>query len=357
MSLRQDLSQQLINWIGASELKCSLRVTNLSLWESIWQSLDYQANAYSVDMIDYQHAYYIGAGWELVDASLILLNDGKPCGLLPLTYKAGLEPSLTSLGSPILAPIFLPNITKRTIKKICAGLLSFFYTAHLDLAIKHMLLEQAPNLALGYVGGGLSEWHQLQMSTGASVSLQHDLYVDLLMPIDQIWASFRKSYRPLINSGTKIWQIYIMNTSSLNQAKWTEFRLLHQEVAGRVTRSIESWNKQFQMIVNSKAFFVYLQDPSSHRMVGGGFFQYTKHECLYAVGAYDRTIFDKPLGHVVQYIAINEMRKLALSWYKIGRRFYKQDSPIPTSKELAISEFKQGFSTHSFIKYTYTNYL
>jgi hypothetical protein len=110
---------------------------------------------------------------------------------------------------------------------------------------------------------------------------------------------------------------------------------------------------QWSMILAGSAFFVSLRDPSDRRLVGGGFFQYTRDEGLYAVGAYDRTLFDKPLGHIVQHVAIEMMQSLGLVWYRIGERPYIQDLPSPTPKQLAIGEFKQGFASHTLARFEY----
>jgi len=128
---------------------------------------------------------------------------------------------------------------------------------------------------------------------------------------------------------------------------WDEFRLLHLAVAGRATRSLQSWDAQLQAIAAQAAFLVYLRDPDG-RMVGGGLFHISRDEGLYAVAAYDRALFDKPLGHVVQYQAILEMKNRHLRWYKLGSRVFPVDEPPPSAKELSIAEFKQGFASHVF---------
>ena len=109
------------------------------------------------------------------------------------------------------------------------------------------------------------------------------------------------------------------------------------------------------MIKAGAAFFVYLRDPSDQRMVGGGLFQITRDECVYAVGAYDRDLFDKPLGHVVQYSAMEKAIALGLKWTKIGYRPFPGDLPAPSGKEISIGEFKQGFSTHTFPRFIFTH--
>ena len=77
----------------------------------------------------------------------------------------------------------------------------------------------------------------------------------------------------------------------------------------------------------------------------------TRDESLYGVGAYDRSLFDKPLGHVVQFRAIQELQNRRIRWHKLGARSYPSEQPPPTSKELTIGDFKQGFATHLLLRY------
>ena len=81
-------------------------------------------------------------------------------------------------------------------------------------------------------------------------------------------------------------------------------------------------------------------------MVGGGFFDHTAFEGRYAVGVYDRGLFEKPLGHVVQQLAIEKMKSLGLKWYKLGDRSYSVGEEGVTQKEIDISKFKEGFCTN-----------
>lgn len=83
-------------------------------------------------------------------------------------------------------------------------------------------------------------------------------------------------------------------------------------------------------------------------MVGAGLFELTHYAGVYSVAAYNRDLFDLPLGHVVQVAAIEYMQKLGLSWYSIGRRWYPVDIPMPTDKEINIGVFTEGFATHIF---------
>ena len=341
--------EELFGAVGANAV---LRAAAPDLWAQTWEKLSYQPSSYAPGMMAYQQAYFKGAGWDIADASLVLLNDGKPCGLLPLMARFGATPSLTTSGAPIVSPLFLPGTQAGTVKKTGAWLLETLLSAHRALGLATMTTEQT---ILPSEPQGLAEWHQQQMTAGAKIAVLHDVYTQLTLPLETIRSSIRKSFRPLVSSGRKLWSESIADQSNVTDAVWDEFRNLHIAVAGRVTRSIESWSEQLAMIKSGEAFFVYLRDPADQRMVGGGLFQVTRDECIYAVGAYDRDLFDKPLGHVVQYSAMEKAIALGLKWTKIGYRPFPGDVPQPSAKEISIGEFKQGFSTHTFPRFVFTH--
>jgi FemAB family protein len=213
-----------------------------------------------------------------------------------------------------------------------------------------MLTEQGcwPNELLA-----CSEWHQQLMSAGAMIQIRHDLFADLRPDLATIRSTFRKSYRPLINLALKTWQANIMDANAADAGAWAEFKQLHKDVAGRSTRSDDTWARQWQILCANEAFLVTLRDTVSQRLVGAGLFQYTRDEGLYAVGAYDRTLFHKPLGHAVQQRAIETLKDLGVRWYLVGERHYRQSPYNPSPKEVSIGEFKQGFSSHLFCRHQF----
>jgi len=316
-------------------------------WEEVWSALDYQPVAASRAMLDYQHAYRRGAGWQFADISLVLMNDGRPCGLWPLTFGGpGGALKLSSAGAPVQAPLFVAGLSPRTVKRITSRAIGFVRAITEALGLPELMIGQLVDPAT--VSGGMTEWHQQWMAAGGMPALCHELFVDLRPDMADIRASFRKSYRPLINVGLRIWTVEVMEPGRPDATAWQEFRQLHLEVAGRITRNDETWSQQLAMVASGDAFLVSLRDPATGRMVGAGFFQLTRDEGFYAVAAYDRSQFDKPLGHVLQQVAIEQLKARGLRWYRIGHRPFAQDRPAPTGKQLTISAFKQGFASHCF---------
>jgi FemAB family protein len=297
------------------------------------------------------HRVFLGerAG-RVADVCTVLYHDRKPVALWPVFIMEALaEPHalrLSSNGGPLLPPLFIPaagGAVRDKLDKACARMAQAFCRAAgiATLAAQDML---GPRQAA--IGG----MHAELMRAGAVPSAAYMLYVDLSLSPEAQRASYRKSYKALINSGEKLWRVAIQQQP--DAALFREFEQLHIAVAGRVTRSPATWDMQNGYIGEGSdggAFLVYLRDEAG-RMVGGGYFQHTAHEGLYLVGAYDRALFDKPLGHVVQHHAIAELRRRGVRWHKLGQRFYAGCAAPGTDKEQSISVFKEGFATHQFLR-------
>lgn len=319
-------------------LDAKLRCTSPLDWDALLQTIEYVPVSYTQAMIDYQYTYYQGMGGVWHDCSVVLYRDRKPCAVWLLSISCvENEWRISSSGEALISPLFDSRLSVKTIKSVVADCYRFLSGVASELSCR--IVIQEPFLDKE----GLGEWYQRAIQEATSRLVRHDLYLDLKPNLTTIRSFFRKSYRPLISSGEKLWEISICREADENV--WDEFRLLHLTVAGKVTRSIKTWDAQLQAISQQIAFLVYLRN-SDGRMVGGGLFYTSRDEGLYAVGAYDRSLFDKPLGHVVQYHAILEMKKRNLRWYKIGVRPYPSDTPKPSEKEISIADFKQGFSSH-----------
>lgn len=339
------LGQAMLTALAVAGASARMRLGNKAAWQEISARLAYLPVDYSSAMIDYQLAYWSGVGFPTADISLVLVHDSRPCGIWPLsvTRDADGKMRIGSSGTPVVPPLFVASLARKSVKFITAACLKALES------VCDQIGQSCIESIEGYIDGdGLPEWHDHLMQRGARVELRHDLFLDLHPSMAEIKCTFRKSYKALVTSGGKLWKVQIETAG--NVQVWDEFRLLHREVAGRVTRSEESWNLQHEVIVSGDAFFVYLRNDEG-RMVGGGLFHVTPHEGLYAIGAYDRSLFDKPLGHVVQYYAIEEMKRRGMRWYRLGARSYSADTPAPSDKEISISNFKQGFASHLFPRY------
>lgn len=326
-----------------SSLDVTYRADNKNAWNSVLQQIAYVPFPYLDNTIEFQCGLEAD-NTALKDISVIIHHDNRPCAVWPLSYKEENNVVvLRSFVSMLLPPLFItgvPAISQKKINKTCIEIVSAIASQSgiKSLQSEEVFIEKT----------GISDWHYEWIRKGGSAKLRYDLYVNLGLDIEKIKKSFRKSYRSLISSGIKTWQTGKLDSD--DPAIWNAFRELHVRVAGRETRNKTSWDIHYEALVKGNAFLIYLRNDAGE-MIGGGLFIHSGQECFYGVAAYDRSLFDKPLGHVVQFMAIEEMKKRNLRWYKIGTRAFPSDIPTPTEKEISITEFKEGFSTDILPKY------
>lgn len=333
----------MIDWrcvFSEPDLDVVFRVDDPTFWEETYNRLPFRPVNYLASALDYQLAYQRGHGGEWQELSCVLRANNKAVAIWPLTVAdPEVVASLSSQGLPLMPPLFVAECSVLTRKKFTAACLGIAK----QLAARLGLAEWCS--ASAFIDrADIDAWQLAAMEQGARCSVRHELYVDLRLTLPQIKSGFRKSYRSLVTSGERLWRVEILRAPG-DATVWEEFRLLHAEVAGRVTRSLESWQVQYDALTADEGFLVVLRDARG-RMVGAGYFMCSADEGVYAVAAYDRSLFDKPLGHVVQYRAIDELQRRCCRWYRIGKRNFPGDEPAPNVKELAIATFKQGFASH-----------
>lgn len=316
------------------------RKLNTAEWLRASSLTAYLPVSYSNPMIEYQLEYLSGTGNWVCDLSVIIYDNNRPCAIWPLSVvrnKSGDLKIRSGVGG-MQPPLFIGEFAKTSHKSIISKTL--------EALNEFCRCNGIPNweCSESFVDEiGVSHWHDKLNQLGAPNSVQYENFIRLDKSLLEIKAGFRKSYKSLISQGEKMWQIICLDMPDLSV--WNEFRSLHISVAGRETRSLSSWEIQHEAITSGSAFLVYLRNDAG-RMIGGGFFNFTKDECDYSVGAYDRTLFKSPLGHAVQYYAIKEMLKRQTRWYRLGACHFEGVDSNSSEKEVSISNFKRGFASH-----------
>lgn len=189
----------------------------------------------------------------------------------------------------------------------------------------------------------LSPVSRLLLDAGSKATPRFSQIINLLAPETQLRSQLRKSYKSLINWGTKNLQLRLLDHTNVTTEAMEQFRQLHIEVAGRETRSKESWGLQFEMIRQREAFAV-LGDLDG-QLVTAALFLHSPRYCFYGVSASKRELFEKPLGHIVLWTAILQAKKIGCQFFESGEQLFPQQGATPpTPKELNISSFKKGFA-------------
>jgi FemAB family protein len=300
--------------------------------------LPYCPVKYTPDFISYQNSYINRNDSKAQDLSLVLRNNKEPCSIWPLTFVTNKQKGnqLISSGGSILPPLFCKDISHKTVNRISYQCFEFLLELARLANVKTLHFEEP---FLNKIG--LTKWQQNLFKNKAKLNVKVGLFTNTQNSLQSIKSQFRKSYKSLITEAQRYWVGKV--NESVTEEDWKEFQQLHIEVAGRVTRCELSWKSQFDSVNNGSSFFISLRDTEK-KLIGGALFNTSRDEGLYAVAAYDRNLFNMPVGHLVQFMAIEEFKRRNIKWYYLGDRTLPNSDPIPTEKEQNISKFKQGFA-------------
>ncbi len=327
-------------------------------WESTLLMGEYIPVEYLSSSLKYQRAYVKCFYQRVLDLSVLITECNMPICVWPITLVFDKEKCWFSTNEKeVLPPFFVKGISQKEkyiIMSDCMKAINFVfgfvcddYDVH-DWKTRYSLLGEMK-------GNDSENWYRKCMENGGETDVITELYVDLGLGLNTIHSSIRRRYKALINKGIKLWRTEILSSASDEEIAY--FMNRHFEVAGRETRSKETWLLQQEAINCGNAFIVKLVD-SNGEFVGESLFEYSRDEGLYSVGVYNRELFDEPVSHIVQWKAIEHMISLGLKRYKIGQRFYSGRTlnlRQPTEKELSISYFKEGFATDYVYTFVVTN--
>ena len=285
--------------------------------------------------IEYYRAYCSDSTFD--DLSFIAEVDGQPTLAVIAaleTFDSG-EKEISAFGCPVLCienSTCRPELLQRAAKIVKRQI--------------EKLIELHPTSPLTYcdflTGGRLSPLGLFLLDSGAVAAPYFTQVIDLSQSEVLLKEQTRKSYKSLINWGTRNLQTVIVDAQSITDSHIEDFRRLHIDAAGRETRPLRTWQIQHEQVSANEAFLVlgYMDD----RLVTATLFQYNQRCCLYGVSASNRDMFDKPMSHSILWTSILHAKRLGCRYIEMGEQLYpSQNESAPTAKELGISKFKRGF--------------
>lgn len=117
-------------------------------------------------------------------------------------------------------------------------------------------------------------------------------------------------------------------------------RFLHLESAGRVTRSLRSWEIQAAQIKEGNAFIVEMK--SDNQVVSSAYFMNTESSCYYGVSASQKTQKRASYSHACLVRAIEYSKNCGLKFFHLGEQHSGLSRSV-SEKELSIEKFKSFF--------------
>ncbi|MBP6104561.1 MAG: GNAT family N-acetyltransferase, partial [Gammaproteobacteria bacterium] len=150
--------------------------------------------------------------------------------------------------------------------------------------------------------------------------------------------SLRKSYKSLVNWGRNNLEVLYVNRDNHCLKTFRAFQYFHFKIAGRKTRSDESWKAQYDILEQGmgELALAYYQG----NLVAGSLFADYGDTSIYFTGVYERDLFDFGVSHFLLYDGIlrsyerGNTSKFSLGYF---------DTDIQDPKWYNIQFFKKGF--------------
>ncbi|MGE5490536.1 MAG: hypothetical protein ACM31P_04550 [Actinomycetota bacterium] len=300
---------------------------------ALWRQQGWRPHSHTEIALAYYAQRPADLGCTAEDVSYIVLHDGVPVlAFLGALLKDGDRVHLKAFELPALCLSINGSID--------AGIHDAF------LKEFSRLLEQVDGEVLVrdfLAGGALGPLGWLLLRRGATLTANTLQLLDLAQDEAVLWRELRKSYKSLINWGQRELTLEYMDSGNADWERMDLFRQLHIQVAGRETRTKQSWQKQFKWVEEGTAFVIF--GWWKGELVTVGMYTYTDQVCTYFSSASRRDYFDKPLFHCMLWQGIVRAKTLGCRWFDVNEKYFPNHPVVrnPDKKLMAISDFKAGF--------------
>ena len=271
-------------------------------------------------------------GWDSMDISFVASINGDPQFVfLGFILSKDNQSRISFFDLPAVF-IELQSITRSSLKKIFSYFVQIASTVD-SIYLRDLMQYSYVSLFSEYLHEHLDnicfDW-----STRRLINLSLDKSV--------LKSMIRKSYRSLINKGSRELVPEIYHSSNISQSFIEDFRELHIREAGRETRSRSTWPQQLEAVKNNHAFCI--GSYNNGVLISAGYFITSDKHCYYGVSASRRDMFSQPVFHSLLWSSILYAKSCGLSIFEIDSNSLSFSSNLSlTDKEDGIRLFKSGF--------------
>lgn len=315
-----------------------------SLWEQLLETSGRSPALYAPANLAFYREYANVS--EAMEVSFVVADKDEPiCGLKAFQcFSVNGKSELSCFGLPILyfqsqlPPLATLHRAQRLVK------------AEIEVLLNSLSRASTLRYREPLSSGSMAPIGRFLLDKGGVSRCGFNQIVNLEAPTEHLHQGLTKAYKWAVNWGKKNLSLQILDLTTMTAIHMENFRLLHLEVAGRATRSNQSWRLQHEMVLAGEAFcvFAYLEDV----LVCAALFPHSKTNCFYGVSASRRDLVEKPLSHSVVWTGMLHAKCLGIREFEMGElSFPMTPNATASSKELGISFFKRAFggNTHTFL--------
>lgn len=276
--------------------------------------------------------------------SFLAFAGGKIAAICPLvletSHEAGEEVRQFSYGGdPVPAPAFADGLAENTRRDVARAVYRQIDELAAANRVQRISFRISPPAPF-FWRFTPPEPNPLLREGFSDVSLLTQV-IDLTLPEEQLLRDMRKGHRADIKRAEKIMCASVLDTSNITADAFERYRLLHRKAAGRTTRPLKTFELMHSWIQQGLAV---LSCATYGKDIGFALISVYKDGAYYSSGCVDPEFNHLPVGHLLQWRAMQWLKAHRTRHYEIGIQLSSsQPHSIVSEKEWNISFFKRGF--------------
>tara|TARA_X000001036_G_scaffold17365_1_gene14551 strand:- start:284 stop:1252 length:969 start_codon:yes stop_codon:yes gene_type:complete len=287
------------------------RLNNKSLWNSKLKKISFIPHFYSNDFLDYQNEYFQKNCEEL--SFMAFKNDSFLFQLSLFKIKNKMKffnnDGYLEIPNDLLELIFE--------KKIFGSKKNFFEFFN-NTETEFLLPNKEYNIDL----------KKLDDCDSLNLSLEDSF--------ENIMTNYRDSTMNRLNKKFDNLEYFTISKKKCDE-DWKNFKSLHRNVAGRLTRSDTSWDIQYNNIQKGTSVFIY--SKFNKKFIAGCLFDHSKDDMKYSVSASDPNFRKFNSNEKIISLAIKYAKSINIKNLHFGV-LKKKETDI---KKINIHDFKKNF--------------
>ncbi|HYM00730.1 MAG TPA: GNAT family N-acetyltransferase [Blastocatellia bacterium] len=290
--------------------------------------------------------------------SFMLTDDSKVVAICPLVLQKE-EPAKNIArefsygGGPCFAPAFSKSLGEKKRKKAAEVLFGEIDRLAEQEEVKRITIRLSP-LANSFWESRVPNNYLLKFGF-IDISL-HTQVIDLSEAPNRIWGNVRHGHKYDINRAKRTLEMTILHKGNVTADDFRAYREMHHKAAGRVTRSLTTFEMMYDWILTGNA--VLALGKFEGNLAGAAYVMIDKGSAYYASAANDPDLPSTvPIGHGLQWKLIEWLRENGCRRYELGSQQYGNlPHNFPSEKEIHISGFKRGFGGSTLPQFTGEKY-
>jgi hypothetical protein len=278
----------------------------------------------------------------VTDASFLVMQGVEAVAICPLLVERGPDGHRFAFnGGPIAAPAIRNGIGRAGRQEI----LEFYVDTCANVAASHDVRYgsvKVPSLCAAYLGSATPFVHPLRRFGYFELPYLTQV-LDLSAAVDALWSRVRKGHKADIKTARRDLTARVWFRDELTPETFAAYREMHARDAGRVTRSMRTFDLMEAWVRDGHAALVEA-DTLDGRAAAFALLLLDKDGAYYGSGCKEPALAMLPSSHLVQWTAIAWLKEQGVRYYDIGlQQFGPQSFEVPSAKDVSIAAFKRGF--------------